>query len=533
VLERGSVEGEIFHRGAVEALAGGEPDVPARLVALVRKELVRPEQAQLRGDDAYRFRHLLIRDAAYEALPKAVRAELHARFADWLEDRGADLIELDEILGYHLERAHGYRVELGPPDARAAELAGRASDRLAAAGRRAYERGDLSAETGLLRRALVLAGETPGSVPLRLELAVALYRSGEVGAAADAAEAARALARGAGERGGELLALRELAVQRAWAGTADASVELMAIAAEAIPLFEARGDDAGLTQAWWAIADAEWLRCRYAESAAALTRAIEHAGRAGKAHIERTLVHLVGPALVYGPTATLETLSWHEEHRWLETMRPSGGVSRGQVLGMLGRFEEGREAILEAEGRIREIGLDRLLGPAAAEGHGQLELLAGNAVEAERQIRIGCDLVERFGQFGVLATYSGYLARALLELGRDDEAERWSRRSEELGARDDVLTQMLFRQARARVLARRGEHDAAIPLAREAVLIGEGTDMLFTRGNALVDLAEVLELAGDTAGAGAALERALADYDRKGVPPAVEQTRARLAELGS
>jgi hypothetical protein len=91
---------------------------------------------------------------------------------------------------------------------------------------------------------------------------------------------------------------------------------------------------------------------------------------------------------------------------------------------------------------------------------------------------------------------------------------------------------MLFRQARARVLARRGEHDAAIPLAREAVQIGERTDMLFARGNALADLAEVLELAGDTAGAGAALERALAEYERKGVPPAVEQARARLAALG-
>jgi tetratricopeptide (TPR) repeat protein len=526
------VEGEIFHRGAVEALAGGEPDVPARLAALVRKELVRPERAQLRGDDAYRFRHLLIRDAAYEALPKAVRAELHERFADWLEKRGGDLVELDEILGYHLERAHRYRVELGPPDAGAAELAGRASDRLAAAGRRAYERGDLSAETGLLRRAVALAGETPGSVSLRLELARALYRSGEVEAAADAAEAARALARGAGERGAELLALKELAEQRLWAGTAAESVELMAIAAEAIPFFEARGDDAGLTEAWWAIADAEWLRCQCAESVAALTRAIEHARRAGKAHIERTLLHLIGQALVHGPTPTPETLSWHEEHRWLETTRPSGGVSRGQVLGMLGRFEEGRQAILEAEGRMREMGVVVPLGGAAAEGHGQLELLAGNAVEAERQSRVGCDLVERSGQFGVLATYSGYLARVLLELGCDDEAEHWSRRSEELGARDDGLTQMLFRQARARVLARRGEHDAAIPLAREAVQIGERTDMLFARGNALADLAEVLELAGDTAGAGAALERALAEYERKGVPPAVEQARARLAALG-
>ncbi len=105
VLERGAVEGKIFHRGGVEALAPDEPDVPTKLMALVRKELVRPDRTQLAGDDAFRFRHLLIRDAAYDGLPKAARAELHERFAAWLEVHGADLIELDEILGYHLEQA--------------------------------------------------------------------------------------------------------------------------------------------------------------------------------------------------------------------------------------------------------------------------------------------------------------------------------------------------------------------------------------------------------------------------------------------
>src|SRR5205807_1810098 len=113
VLERGSVEGRTFHRGAVAALAEGDGSVDQRLVALVRKELVRPDRTQLPGDDAYRFRHLLIRDAAYDGLPKAARAELHERFARWLQAQGAGLVELDEILGYHFEQAHRYRVELG------------------------------------------------------------------------------------------------------------------------------------------------------------------------------------------------------------------------------------------------------------------------------------------------------------------------------------------------------------------------------------------------------------------------------------
>ena len=87
VLERGAVEGEIFHRGAVQALS---PDgqVTPRLAALVRKGLIRPDKAQLPGEDAFRFHHLLLRDAAYDALPKSVRADLHERFAGWLEQHG-------------------------------------------------------------------------------------------------------------------------------------------------------------------------------------------------------------------------------------------------------------------------------------------------------------------------------------------------------------------------------------------------------------------------------------------------------------
>ena len=88
VLECGAVEGELFHRGTVQALAPEESEVTPRLAALVRRDLVRPDRPQFPGDDAYRFRHLLIRDAAYEALPKAARAELHERLAVWLEERG-------------------------------------------------------------------------------------------------------------------------------------------------------------------------------------------------------------------------------------------------------------------------------------------------------------------------------------------------------------------------------------------------------------------------------------------------------------
>ena len=60
VLERGAVEGEVFHRGGIQALTPEEPEVTPRLAALVRRQLIRSERAQFVGEDGFRSRHLLI-----------------------------------------------------------------------------------------------------------------------------------------------------------------------------------------------------------------------------------------------------------------------------------------------------------------------------------------------------------------------------------------------------------------------------------------------------------------------------------------
>ena len=202
MLERGAVEGEIFHRGAVQALAPEETQVTTRLAALVRRELIRPDRAQLAGDDGYRFRHLLIRDAAYDALPKAIRADLHARFADWLDEHGQALVELDEIVGYHLEQAARYHAELGRPDPALAE---RAAERLAAAGRRANDRLDGRAALALLTRAAELLRPHRLDLALELEAAWANERV-DARAAAQAADAVAERAEAAGDRSGAMLA---------------------------------------------------------------------------------------------------------------------------------------------------------------------------------------------------------------------------------------------------------------------------------------------------------------------------------------
>ena len=137
-MERGAIEGQVFHRGAVLELTDGDTVEP-QLNGLVRKELILPERTTYVGDHAFRFRHLLIRDAAYDSLPKETRADLHERFATWLESHARDLIELDEVVGYHLEQSALYRRELGRGDAGTAQ---RAAVHLAAAGSKAAARSD-------------------------------------------------------------------------------------------------------------------------------------------------------------------------------------------------------------------------------------------------------------------------------------------------------------------------------------------------------------------------------------------------------
>ena len=129
-----------------------------RLLALARKELIRPDRAEFAGEDAFRFRHLLIRDAAYQAMPKEQRAELHEGFARWLTDVAGDQVgEYQEILGHHLEQAYRYRSELGPADDRTRALARDAARALHASAERAVERGDLPGAMHLLERAIELA----------------------------------------------------------------------------------------------------------------------------------------------------------------------------------------------------------------------------------------------------------------------------------------------------------------------------------------------------------------------------------------
>jgi class 3 adenylate cyclase/tetratricopeptide (TPR) repeat protein len=527
VLERGAVEGEIFHRGAVQALTPEATGVTPRLVALVRKELIRPERAQLPGDDGFRFRHLLIRDAAYDALPKATRAELHERFAAWLEQRGAALVELDEILGYHLEQASRYRTELGLDGG--GDLTTAARRRLAAAGRRAQSRHDYGAAVSLLERAAALLSEGESDLPLELALLDALFWGGEPEDALRRADSLADRAAAAGDRIGELCGRIEAAQIRTSLDPEGVTEKLAALVEEALPVFEEAGDEVALYSAYRGLATVANMRAQLDLSAEMYERAAAHAERAG---LPDRLVGMRDTGRFHGTTPVSQFLAWQDARDPQELRNSWLRGRRATALAMLGRFEEARAIVGELLAQWAELG-----GGGMAVGGNQgdafiaVELLAGDPAAAVRYGEEGCRLLTEIGDQAFLSTAAGYLAQAYYALGHLDEADRWANRAAELGASDDALTQMLWRQAKAKVLARRGEHSEAQRLAREAVTIGSETEMLNTQADAYADLGEVLSLTDRPQEATAALEEALTRYQQKENLVMAGRTRQRLVTL--
>jgi class 3 adenylate cyclase/tetratricopeptide (TPR) repeat protein len=520
VLERGAVEGELFHRGAVQAFAPEETQVTPRLAALVRRELIRPDIPLFQGEDGFRFRHLLIRDAAYDALPKATRADLHERFSAWLERRGAQLVELDEILGYHLEQAARYKSELGQPDS---ELTERAAERLAVAGRRAAGRADERTAAGLLERSLELTRPTRLDVVLELDLAAALsFRDGPN--AATITDAAAERARAAGDETGELLARVATAHHRSWFAPDPDIAELERLARQALPLLERAGDHAGLAHVWRALGfGVANFRGRWDDWAQASEHALRHARLAGQPSAR---LFEIGLALASGTRSADDALRTMDA-LLPENPHPGPLLVRAWLLAMLGRFAEASQIAQEARDRVRELTGENWLDWVPA----QIATLSGDHEGAVGYLLPLCDLLQERDQRFYLSSVAPMLGRELCTLGRHDAAERCAQLGHELDVRQNALGQASLRQVQALVQAHRGEHVEAEALAREAVERIERTDGLNYQGDALCDLAEVLHAAGQTDEAEAALAQALERYERKNNLALTAQVRDRLAKL--
>ena len=524
VMERGSVEGEVFHRGAVAALTpaslGG--DVDAHLATLVRKELIRSSDSTFPTDEGFRFRHLLIRDAAYESLPKATRAELHELFAAWLATH--ELAESDEIVGYHLEQAHRYRAELDPTDEALEALAARASQRLAAAGTGALDRADVNAGVSLLQRASALlpAGD-PRRLALAPELASALYESGSIAEAfellggASAAEDPQTRARAA---------VTEAILRQQPVEGGDGVREV----------FERAGDDYGLALYWWSEAWVAWSRVHCEETAAACERARACLVRAGadRGRVAESLRARLAAAHYFGPDhvdLAIERVQALIEEGTGQVALAYARVVLGSLLAMTGEIERARELVVGARQAFREAGMLVVAGHLSMH-ECRVEWAAGDDAAAERALEEGVALLDEIGDRSFHGTVALMLADLRYARGRYDDARALCATARATTEPSDLYNFILLDAVEGCLLAREGRAEDGVRQCRRAVELASSSDGRDVLARSRRFLAEALFLAGRTEEARTIGAESVAIREAKGDRTAAARTREVFEKLG-
>jgi class 3 adenylate cyclase/tetratricopeptide (TPR) repeat protein len=546
IIERAAVVGEQFHTRDIEVLQPGSTshDVTVGLEELVRLDLVRPDHTPAAvplppgSGESYRFRHIMIRTVAYDRMPDDRRAELHERYADWLEQNTEDRrSQFDELVGYHLYEAYRYTQKLDPDGDRARELGRRAGERHAEAGLRAAIRGDNQLTMAWLDRAARLL---PAGHPSRLRvlppLAEALQEGKELVGAMKAYEEIASAAEKAGDDGlaahakiGLLHVTAQHGPERFLREGRD-QIEL------ATPVFNRLDDQLGLAKAWHLFAYWHWVKGHLAAANDAATRAGRFAHKAGNPHWEARIRGLHCFILYWGPSP-LEEVDRHSQEA-LAFARRSGMRSLeadaltvlARIAAMRGDFPKANELMRSAWTIAEDVG--RLLTHAAEYiSQALIRVLGGELTAAEATLRDGYRTLERMGATGPRANVAAMLARVLLLQERYEEAEDMTRICEQIAPGGQVDVQIKWRAIRALVLARRDELEHAEELARAATAKADETDQLESRAEAYVDLAEVLRLGGRHAEAAMKLERAVALYEEKGNEVAERNARKLLGRI--
>ena len=446
------------------------------------------------------------------------------RFAIWLEANGAELIELDEVLGYHLEQAARYRRELGRPDAQLERAAG---TRLAAAGARAALRSDAPGAVNLLSRATgLLPEDDPGYVLAVVGLVATLEESGGQEARSRMIDLLESSTDRSLQMHGRVARLQFRLQSEPIAVTDEAE----RATEEALDYFAETGDDLGLAQTYYLLSWTSWLRSRAEPAREAQAKVVEHAARAGAEHLaERTRLQEIG-ALSHGPFTPTELGAAIANQR---ADTPQGRANalwlEAELGGRGGRYDDAIARVEEAQAISAELGL--VLGMTIA-GIKRAQLLAeaGRLEASELEYRAAAATMEELGHRSFLSTILIELGIVLYELGRPEEAERLAVQGEELGATEDVVNFAWGRGLRARIAADRNAQQEAERLARDGLRYAYETDFPLVHATAHESLAYVLEKAGRPE-ARAELERSLVLWERYGFVVRAERTRALLAEL--
>jgi DNA-binding SARP family transcriptional activator/class 3 adenylate cyclase len=528
VIESAAIIGREFWPSAVRELLPVEARSSAdmHLRALVHRGLIHPARGVLAGEEQLRFHHILIRDVAYRSTPKSSRSDLHERFADWLIPRGE---VYDEFVGYHLEQAFRYRVELATVDRAAAVLAGRAADHLLAAGGSALARGDAHAGVRLLgngQAMLEAAGRREPQV--LLDLGSALGDCGDLREAEQAFTAAYDQSRELGEDNLAARASIELSFNHVVVDPSIPVAEMLRVAEDAVRTFERGGDHGGIARAWHHVAMVHWIHSRAAEMEEVLERALTHAERAGDWQMQSRILGYLARAVMTGPRPVPEAIERCTailEHAGDDVVLTAVTETMlGMLEAMRGNFSLARSYADAARRRLEAVGLGVTVAVLQMYS-GWIELMAETPERAAPGMQVACDLLERIGEGHRRATLAAVLGRVLFFHGDLAGADRYLKMSEECASPDDVSAQTVWRSTRARLLITAGTGQAAVDMADSAVEAISPTDDILLHADALVDRAAVLSALDREDAATQDLLQATALYESKGITSSLTQLR--------
>jgi len=535
-----SVVGREFWGDAVGALLPDQDEQGVRelLTTLAAKRLVMPEESTLESEEGYSFTHVLVRDAAYEALTKEDRAALHERVADWLERRHPErMIELEAIVGHHLEDSYRLHADLGPIGPRGYALAQRAARRLAAAGSRAARAREDTAAAGLLERAADLlpanASERVALLPL---IAEALEGNAQHAKAKEVYEdAIEAAVAGRDRRVEAYSRVRRAGVRFLIEPEADHAEEITSEAEAAIEVLEREGDDRGLAEAWRLIGEVHMAEGRAGEGRRALEQALGHVSRDVAPRTWNAVLFEIGTCLIDGPAPLEEAVAFGRDRLDAARAEELRGVEAdmlhvlGAALGRCGDFDAGRAALEESSRISDELGL-RYMAQWSKRNLGHLELAAGDPAAAERVLRDSWDVLVEMGLDSSLGETAVPLAEALHAQGRDGDANETLKAVKDEWASGDASIAAPRLAVRARLQAADGFTSIALQTAERGLRVVRRTDLLCLQADTLLAHAEVARLAGEYDAATRSAAEALRVSEEKGYAVGIARARMETAQ---
>jgi class 3 adenylate cyclase/tetratricopeptide (TPR) repeat protein len=468
LLQGAAVMGRIFWKGALAELVLEGTDIDPLLEDLHRREIVLPEtRSSISGQDAFKFKHVLIREVAYGGLSKAARAGYHQRFAEWLRKHAGE--ELLEVRAYHLDHATALLAELdgSPPP----KLATEAAVALEEAGRRALAR----EANATARKLLVRAVELEPTLERRFQAARAAWRMSEFPVVSPEMQEVLRLAREAGDRDLEaraLVALAEVSIFRE--GDVSRGEELAREALEAAERDESKifALEVLNTVAWW--------RGRLSEGEGYAQEQLEIARRLERADLEsEALLSLAG---IYTSRQEddraeplIERAKTLAEESGSLTARAHAYMQSGELYGWRRRDEEALEEYERARELFAEVGAATYLAKAMLRIASTVRR-AGDLEEAEKLAREGIRILKPLEDRGTLCEVQRFLAEVLLDQGRLDEAELYALKAVETVGPQDVSSQASTKTSLALVRATQGRDEEAEALLRESIEILERSE---------------------------------------------------------